>query len=96
MSESMWVSGPKQLKGCEVQNRIGGGGVIRPRASRTFFDALWRARLEPPVRNAEIGELFLDLLVLGIDHELVGSDVWYQRILSEAPDRRRPSAEQEA
>ena len=70
--------------------------MITPRSSRTFFDALWRARLESPAGNAEIGERFLDLLVLGIDHELVGTDVWYRRILGEAPDVQRPSAEKEA
>jgi hypothetical protein len=65
--------------------------VITPRSSRTFFEALLRARLDPPVGNAEIGERYLDLLVRGIDHELVGSEFWYRRILDEAPDRR-PSA----
>jgi hypothetical protein len=48
------------------------------------FEALHRAHLEPPTSHAEIGERFLDLLVAGVDHELVG--VWYDRILSDAPD----------
>ena len=45
--------------------------MITPRSSRTFFDALWLAGLEPPTNNAEIGERYLDLLIRGIDHELV-------------------------
>jgi hypothetical protein len=60
--------------------------VIASRSRRTFFDALYLARLPEPTRRAEIGERFLDLLVAGIDHELVGFDVWYDRILGDAPD----------
>ena len=68
--------------------------MILSRSSRTFFEALRRARLEPPAGNAEIGERFLDLLVRGIEHELVGLDVWYCRILDEAPDVRPPAAQE--
>jgi len=42
--------------------------------------------LPEPTCRAEIGERFLDLLVAGIDHDLVGFDVWYDRILGDAPD----------
>jgi hypothetical protein len=69
--------------------------MITPGSSRTFFDALWRARLDPPASNAEIGERFLDLFLLGIDHELVGSDVCYSRMLNEAPDVQRLPTQQE-
>jgi hypothetical protein len=70
--------------------------VIRLGSSRTFWDALWRARLEPLGDNAQIGERFLALLILRIDDELVGSDVWYRRILDDAPDVPCPPAQQEA
>jgi len=60
--------------------------MIASRSTRTFFEALHRARLDPPTSRAEIGERFLDLLVAGVDHELVGFETWYRRILDEAPD----------
>ena len=69
--------------------------MITPRSSRTFFEALELAGLEPPASHAEIGECFLALLVAGVDHELVGSDVWYRRIFEGAPDVGRPAAEKE-
>jgi hypothetical protein len=59
--------------------------VISPRSLRTFFDALDLAGFAPPARHEEIGERFLDLLVAGVDHELVGTDIWFRRILTEAP-----------
>ena len=64
--------------------------MISPQSERTFFEALYRAHLEPPTSRAEIGERFLDLLVAGVDHELVGSDTWYRRILADAPDVASP------
>ncbi len=33
-----------------------------------------------------MGERFLDLLVAGVGHHLVGFGVWYDRILGDAPD----------
>ena len=61
--------------------------TITTRSSRTFFQALDRAGLSAPRSHAEIGEAFLRLLVLGIDHELVGTGTWLTRILGTAPDR---------
>jgi hypothetical protein len=59
--------------------------MIAPRSDRTFYEALELARLVPPTSRQEIGQRFLELLVAGIDHELVGSDTWYRRILEAAP-----------
>jgi hypothetical protein len=59
--------------------------MIAPRSDRTFYDALDLARLAPPTSRQDIGHRFLELLVAGIDHELVGSDTWYRRILEAAP-----------
>ena len=61
--------------------------TITTRSSRTFFQALDKAGLSAPTSHAEIGEIFLRLLVLGIDHELVGTGTWLTRILATAPDR---------
>jgi hypothetical protein len=60
--------------------------MITTRSSRTFFEALHRARLTPPTSRDEIGERYLDLLVAGVDFELVGFDPWYLLILSYAPN----------
>jgi hypothetical protein len=62
------------------------GGVISPRSTRTFFEAMDQVGLAHPTCREEIGERFLDLVVAGVDHDLVGSDVWYDRILKDAPD----------
>jgi hypothetical protein len=62
--------------------------VITPRSHRTYFEALDRVGLAHPACNQEHGELFLQLLVAGVDHELVDTEVWYQRIVEGAPDRR--------
>jgi hypothetical protein len=68
--------------------------VITSRSSQMFFEALVQARLDPPARKAEIGERHLDLLIRGIDHELVGEECWYRRILDEAQDVRPPAADE--
>ena len=69
--------------------------TIRPGSNRTFVDALWRARLTEPTsapgppstaRSAICGS---PLLVVGIDHERVGSPFWVPRILQASPHRRR-------
>lgn len=56
----------------------------RARSRRSFAQALRQAGLEPPAvrRGTEAylkqrGELMLQLLVLGIEHRLVGSGAWY-------------------
>ncbi len=54
--------------------------MIRPGSSRTFFEALDKAQLPHPTTNREIGDAFFTLMILGIDHELVGSSNWYQKI----------------
>ncbi|MBI4179169.1 hypothetical protein HY522_07095 [bacterium] len=64
---------------------------IRPGSTRTFFEALDLAGLPHPSLPypgylAEIGDLFLSLLVAGVDHEVVGDETWYCRILGNAPD----------
>ena len=60
--------------------------MIASRSRRTFYEALDLARLPAPTCRAEIGERFLDLMVAGVDHELVGFDVWYDHIRGDAPD----------
>jgi hypothetical protein len=68
---------------------------IMPGSDRTFFEALRKAGLpEPtswpgPALNREIGNLFLTLLIIGIDHEVVGAPWWVKRILGAAPRARR-------
>ena len=62
--------------------------MITPRSYRTYFEALDRAGLAYPTCNQEHGERFLQLLVAGVDHELVDTEVWYRRIVEGAPDRR--------
>jgi hypothetical protein len=70
--------------------------AISPGSDRTFFNALWKARLPEPTSSPgrtldrEIGNLWLTLLVLGIDHDLVGSPLWVQRIVQAAPRSCRP------
>jgi hypothetical protein len=59
--------------------------VIATRSRRTFFEALAKAGLPGPTSDAQIGEAFLRLLVLGIDHELVGTATWLTRTLGTAP-----------
>ena len=69
--------------------------IIQPGSNRTFFEALGKAGLpEPmspwgPALDRGIGNLWLTLVVLGIDHEQVGSAFWVQRILEAAPRPRR-------
>lgn len=60
--------------------------MIEPRSDRTFYDALALAGLPAPTSLAGVGERFLDLLLLGLDHELTGSAPWLKRILADAPD----------
>lgn len=67
--------------------------MISPRSSRTFFEARQLAGLAPPTCNEEFGSRLLDLLVAGIDHEKVGTEAWYRRILAEAPDAVLPLTE---
>jgi hypothetical protein len=64
--------------------------TIEPRVRRTLAEALTLAGLPRPRRAREIGELYLQLLVQGVDHEHVGSATWLTRILASAPDRRDP------
>ena len=72
---------------------------IWPRSTRTFFEALAKAGLPEPTSPAgpaldrEIGNLWLTLLTLGIDHERVGSRFWMQRILEAAHRPRRRGAD---
>ena len=54
--------------------------MIRPGSTRTFFEALDQAQLPHPTTHQEIGDAFFALLILGIDHELVGSSNWHQKI----------------
>jgi hypothetical protein len=61
------------------------GGVIATRPPRSFFEAMDKVGLAHPTSRQEIGERFLDLLVAGMDYDLVGSDVWYDRILRKVP-----------
>jgi hypothetical protein len=61
--------------------------LIHRRSGRTFFAALGKAGLPVPTSPGQIGELCLHLLILGIDHEMVGSACWLTRILASAPDR---------
>jgi hypothetical protein len=60
--------------------------MITPRSGRTFYEALTKAKLTPPRSEAEVGLRFLDLMVVGCDHELVGSPTWYRRLIETAPD----------
>ena len=61
--------------------------TIVSRSPRTFFTACDLARVAYPTTHAEIGERFLDLLVAGIDHELVGTETWLTRILGDGVTR---------
>jgi len=61
--------------------------MIRPGSTRTFFEALGKAKLPHPTTHQEIGDAFFTLMILGIDHELVGSSNWYQKI-EDASQRR--------
>jgi hypothetical protein len=75
-------------------NRSNVGGVIAPRSTPTFFDAMAKAGLEHPTCLEEDGGArFLELVAV-VDHELVGSGVWYDEILGDtrhvtdqSPDR---------
>ena len=70
--------------------------MITPRSNRTFFDALDLAGLPRPTHSpscvdfvayeTEKAELFLRLLVDGIDFRLVGDPYWYRTILTTALD----------
>lgn len=64
--------------------------AILPRSGRTFFDALHRAELRYPTSLEQISDLYLQLLLLGIDHAAVGSGVWLTRVLGSAPDHLEP------
>src|SRR5262245_16133441 len=65
-------------------NRSNVRGVIAPRSTPTFFDAMTKAGLEHPTcLEEDVGNSFLDLLVAVVDHELVGSGVWYDEILGD-------------
>jgi len=55
--------------------------VIAPGSYRTFYEALDRAGLAHPTSMSEVGVRLIELLVAGVDHELVGSETWYRRIL---------------
>jgi hypothetical protein len=60
--------------------------MIESRAPRrTLFEALGKARLRPPLNDGDLAEIFLLLLLLGLDHDLVGSPRWHAVIASTAP-----------
>jgi hypothetical protein len=60
--------------------------MIITRSHRTIFAAAARAGIPLPMRTAEVGECFLQLLVAGVDHEFVGSKEWMTAILNDADE----------
>ena len=58
---------------------------IESRSRRNIWEAMLLGRVYD---QTHFGETFLRLLVAGVDHEMVGTSVWYRVILSEAPDAR--------
>jgi hypothetical protein len=59
-----------------------------PRSRRSLDRACRLAGLPVPQHAAELGEVFLMLLVQGIDHLHVGQEVWFRAMLDAAPRER--------
>src|SRR5215470_17305522 len=77
----------EEVRGHQREHERGSSSMIRPGSTRTFFEALDKAQLPHPTTYQEIGDAFFTLMILGIDHELVGSSNWYQKI-EDASQRR--------